>query len=170
MKSTNLKLDLNCIFYEEKMKMKSYIIVTLFHGFNSSKFNKHIANIDSNGNTVLHFKGVDIERASIRIQVFNQRNFLPDKHVAKVDGRVSELVPLGAVGDRGMSQDGPAMFEIGTSFFKPKRRVLKLSYKLSIDEDDLIDVKDKSTMIGNDIGLFKTVPSFRTSLVSLNWN
>ncbi|KAK9741087.1 hypothetical protein RND81_03G080600 [Saponaria officinalis] len=116
--------------------------------------------------------------SNVLLFVFNQRNFLPDKHVAKVDGRVSELVSLGATGDRKINQDGLAMFKLRTSFCKPKKSVVKLSYKLSIHEKDLeevvpsykkSEVKSKGTgaVIGNGIGLFTTISSFRTPMIFL---
>ncbi|KAK9748198.1 hypothetical protein RND81_02G042600 [Saponaria officinalis] len=172
MESKTQEFSLNCILLSTKnMKKSYYIIATLFHG-GSSKFEKHVSKLDTTANIDFKFKDVNVETAYVRFQVFIHRNLLSNKHVGDVNVLVSDLVLAGE-----QSSSSSVMYDLGGK--SSKKGSLKLSYTLSSNVGKemprtvvpkVVESKRQSAAIGNDIALFKTLPSYCTPFVSLGWN
>ncbi|KAK9741086.1 hypothetical protein RND81_03G080500 [Saponaria officinalis] len=176
MESTSQELSLNCILSTHDHLKKTYIMVTLFHGC-SSKYEKRQADLDAKGNAKFQFKDVNVKTAYLQFQVFTHRWLLSDKHVGDVNVLVSDLMSSQILTEQPLF----ASYELGKTSKKGKDCYLKLMCRLSSREKDSTAVvsrdekrkvvsKHDAAGIGNDIALFKTVPSFRTPLVSLIWN
>ncbi|KAK9666437.1 hypothetical protein RND81_14G184900 [Saponaria officinalis] len=152
--------------------MRYYIIVTLFHGC-SSKFDKYSADVDAKGIAKFQFKDVNVESDYLRFQVFTHRKLLSDKHVSDINVQVSELMSSQVLPGQPLS----ATYELDKASNKAKKRYLKLSYELKDSaavalgkEKPKVESEHVADAIGNDIALFRTLPSFRTPIVSLTWN
>ncbi|KAK9748200.1 hypothetical protein RND81_02G042800 [Saponaria officinalis] len=164
MKSINLELKLHCILTKKVMNTKPYTVVSHFSHSKPETNKKRIVNLDTQGNATLKMKDVNVDdSSSLCVQIFIHRKLLSDKHVGTVNVRVSDLVSSTRVKYEliGMSsrkhRNNNGVLEV-SAVVLPRYVKPELEFKRVI-----------GFAIGNDIGLFKTVPSFRTPLVSLNW-
>ncbi|KAK9669615.1 hypothetical protein RND81_13G143700 [Saponaria officinalis] len=145
------------------MKTRPYIIATLIHGC-SSKFEKHVADVDAKGNFNFHFKNINVESARLRLKVHIHRKLLSDKQVGDVNVLVSDLILAGG-------KPSLAKYELGKGPRKGKNVYLKLSYKLSshvtyVPADvsshrkSELESKRLGPAIGNDIALLASFQVF----------